>query len=73
MKLRKAQTDIETCLREEAENNEKMNGVNMDMLEEKPALITQQTKIFREKAQTEGVLSELKVSLILILYVGNQA
>lgn len=63
MKLRKAQADIENCLKEEAENNEKMNGVNMDMLEEKPALITQQTKLFREKAHTEGELSQLKVNI----------
>ncbi|XP_063825503.1 DNA repair protein RAD50 [Ostrinia nubilalis] len=60
MKMRKAQTEIENLLKEETENNEKMNGANMEMLTEKPALITQQTKLFREKAQNEGVLSELK-------------
>lgn len=62
MKLRKAQSEIEHCLKEEIENNEKMSGANMEMLTEKPALITQQTKLFREKAQTEGQLGELKVS-----------
>ncbi|KAG6456966.1 hypothetical protein O3G_MSEX010045 [Manduca sexta] len=63
LKLRNAQTDIENCEKEDAEINEKLNGLNRDELTEKESLISQQTKIFREKAQTEGMLSELKERL----------
>ncbi|XP_049873545.1 DNA repair protein RAD50 [Pectinophora gossypiella] len=56
LKLRKAQTEIENCAKEEAEINEKLSGVNTEMLEEKGPLITQQTKLFREKAQNEGLM-----------------
>ncbi|XP_061383704.1 DNA repair protein RAD50 [Danaus plexippus] len=60
IKLRKAETEIETCNKELVEINDKLKGVNTDMISEKEPLIMKQTKIFREKAQTEGQLEELK-------------
>ncbi|CAH0398401.1 unnamed protein product [Chilo suppressalis] len=60
LKLKKIEIEIEKLLKEEETNNEKMNGVNKDMISEKPALITLQTKKFREKANIEGSLSELQ-------------
>lgn len=62
LKLRKAQKEIETCEKDLAVISEKLSGVNTDMISEKGPLITEQTQIFREKAQTEGQLSELKVT-----------
>lgn len=62
MKLRDTHKEIEKFQKDESEVNEKLNGINRDQLSEKEALITQQTKLFREKAQTEGGLDELKVS-----------
>ncbi|CAH2096295.1 unnamed protein product [Euphydryas editha] len=63
LKLRTAQKEIETCEKELADINEKLSGVNVEMISEKEPLIIQQTKIFREKAQTEGKLGELKERL----------
>ncbi|XP_038209625.1 DNA repair protein RAD50 [Zerene cesonia] len=63
LKLRKAQTEIETCEKDLADINEKLSGVNTEMLSQKEELISKQTKIFREKAQTEGMLGEMKESL----------
>ncbi|XP_026327377.1 DNA repair protein RAD50 isoform X2 [Hyposmocoma kahamanoa] len=62
-KLRKAQTEIENCAKDEAELNEKLAGVNMEMLSEKEELISKQTKIFREKSEIQGLLKELHVRL----------
>lgn len=64
-KLRKAQTQIENCAKDEAELNEKLSGVNMEMLGEKEELISKQTKIFREKSEIQGLLKELHVKYIL--------
>lgn len=64
-KLKKALTEIEKCAKDEAELNEKLAGVNMDMLGEKEELITKQTKIFREKSEIQGLLKELHVKYIL--------
>lgn len=61
LQLRKAQTEIENYEKEDAELNEKLNGINREELNEKQSLISQQTKLFREKATLEGRLSELKV------------
>lgn len=63
-KLRKAQTEIENCAKDEAELNEKLAGVNMEMLSEKEELISKQTKIFREKSEIQGLLKELHVNTI---------
>ncbi|XP_045773017.1 DNA repair protein RAD50 [Maniola jurtina] len=63
LKLRKAQAEIEKCEKELVEINEKLSGVNMEMIAEKEPLITKQTMIFREKAQNEGKLNELKERL----------
>ncbi|XP_047503353.1 DNA repair protein RAD50 [Pieris napi] len=63
LKLRKAQAEIETSEKELAEVNEKLSGVNTETLSEKEELISKQTKIFREKAQNEGKLGELKERL----------
>lgn len=63
LKLRTAQKEIETCEKELTDINEKLSGVNVEMISEKEPLIIQQTKIFREKAQTEGKLGELKVCI----------
>ncbi|KAM3965158.1 DNA repair protein rad50 [Aphomia sociella] len=63
LNMRKAQEEIENCHKEEIKNNEKMNGVNTDSLSEKESLITKQTKLFREKAQMEGSLSQLQTRL----------
>ncbi|XP_050682085.1 DNA repair protein RAD50 [Leptidea sinapis] len=63
MKLRKAQAEVESCEKELAEVNDKLSGVDTGMLCQKEELISNQTKIFREKAQTEGKLSELKKTL----------
>ncbi|CAG9786668.1 unnamed protein product [Diatraea saccharalis] len=63
LSLRKIEAEIENLLKEEEKNNEKMNGVDRDMISEKPALITLQTKKMRERAQIEGSLSELKERL----------
>ncbi|XP_059049684.1 DNA repair protein RAD50 [Achroia grisella] len=62
-KLRKTQEDIENCHKDEVKNNERMSGVNMDSLSEKEALISKQTKLFREKAHLEGSLNEQQVRL----------
>lgn len=64
-KLRKAQTEIENCAKDEAELNEKLAGVNMEMLGEKEELISKQTKIFREKSEIQGLLKELHVKYII--------
>lgn len=61
LKLRKAQTEIEKCEKELVEINEKLSGINTESIAEKESLISEQTKLFREKAQTEGQLGELKV------------
>ncbi|XP_046965547.1 DNA repair protein RAD50 [Vanessa cardui] len=63
LKLRTAQKEIETCEKDLADIKEKLSGVNVDMISEKEPLIIKQTKIFREKAQTEGKLDELKERL----------
>ncbi|KAI5644327.1 rad50 zinc hook motif domain-containing protein [Phthorimaea operculella] len=63
LKLRKAQTEIESCAKEEAEVNEKLSGVNADMLQEKEPLIQQQTTLFREKAQLEGRVKQMNDDL----------
>ncbi|XP_053609977.1 DNA repair protein RAD50 [Plodia interpunctella] len=62
-KLRKAQEEIEKCKVAQQKNDENMSGLNREMLSEKEPLITQQTKIFREKAQTEGKLGQLNITL----------
>ena len=63
MKLRKALKEIESGEKDLSDINERLGGVNMDMISEKQPLITKQTQIFREKAQTEGQLGGLKVTL----------
>lgn len=65
-KLRKAQTEIENCAKDEAELNGKLAGVNMEMLGEKEELISKQTKIFREKSEIQGLLKELNVNTYLL-------
>lgn len=62
LKLRNTKCEIEKCGKDDAEINEKLNGINREMLSEKEPLITQQTKLFREKANNEGKLNEMKVS-----------
>ncbi|XP_063536306.1 DNA repair protein RAD50-like isoform X2 [Cydia strobilella] len=63
LKLRKAQTEIASCDKELAEINEKMSGVNVDMISEKGPLINKHTQLLREKAVTEGELIEIKKRL----------
>ncbi|KOB65036.1 DNA repair protein RAD50, partial [Operophtera brumata] len=53
--------EIEKCEKEDVEINEKLSGINREMLTEKEPLITQHTKLFREKANVEGSLNEMKV------------
>lgn len=61
--LRKAQTEIENCEKEDAELNEKLSGINRDSLTEKESLIGQQDKLIREKENLNGRLKELHLSL----------
>ncbi|KAJ0176692.1 hypothetical protein K1T71_007871 [Dendrolimus kikuchii] len=61
--LRKAQTEIENCEKEDAELNEKLSGINRDSLSEKESLIGQQDKLIREKENLNGRLKELNLSL----------
>lgn len=42
--------------------NEKMSGVNMEMIAEKEPLMAKHNEVFKEKLQTEGLLRGLKVS-----------
>lgn len=65
LKLRNTKTEIEKSQKEDTEINEKLNGINREMLTEKEPLITQQTKLFREKANIEGSLSEMRVTIII--------
>lgn len=61
--LRKAQTDITNWQKQDDELNEKLNGINKEELNEKESLIIKQTKLFQQKAECTGALSELKKSL----------
>lgn len=70
LKLRSAQSEIAACEKELNEINEKMSGVNMNMISEKGPLINKHTQLLREKATTEGELNEIKVSSLLPL--GNR-
>ncbi|KPI94471.1 DNA repair protein RAD50 [Papilio xuthus] len=63
LKLRKAQTEIANSESELAALNEKLNGVNMDMIAEKEPLMTKHEDFFKEKLQTEGLLRGYKERL----------
>ncbi|KAI8436710.1 hypothetical protein MSG28_010194 [Choristoneura fumiferana] len=63
LKLRSAQSEIAACEKELTEINEKMSGVNMNMISEKGPLINKHTQLLREKATTEGELNEIKKRL----------
>ncbi|XP_073943978.1 LOW QUALITY PROTEIN: DNA repair protein RAD50-like [Choristoneura fumiferana] len=63
LKLRSAQSEIAACEKELNEINEKMSGVNMNMISEKGPLINKHTQLLREKATTEGELNEIKKRL----------
>ncbi|XP_068633110.1 DNA repair protein RAD50-like [Battus philenor] len=65
LKLRKAQTEIGNCEKELTALNEKMSGVNMDMIAEKEPLMAKHEEIFKEKLQTEGLLRGFKDRLKL--------
>ncbi|CAH2048564.1 unnamed protein product, partial [Iphiclides podalirius] len=56
LNLRKAQNEIANCEKEMAALNEKMSGVNMDMIAEKEPLMSKHDEVFKEKLQTEGLL-----------------
>ncbi|CAK1580166.1 unnamed protein product [Parnassius mnemosyne] len=60
LKLRKAQTEIANCEKELAALNEKLSGVNMEMIAEKEPLMAKHEEIFKDKLQTEGLLRGYK-------------
>lgn len=62
LKLRNAQKECENCAKDLTEVEEKLSGVDVEMIKEKEPLIQQQTQLFKEKAETEGRLKELKVN-----------
>ncbi|GBP22396.1 DNA repair protein RAD50 [Eumeta japonica] len=61
-KLRKIQEEAKKHEKEIADIEEKIKDINLDTLSEKE-LVMKQTKMFREKSQLEGQLSELKKRL----------
>ncbi|XP_048478309.1 DNA repair protein RAD50 isoform X2 [Plutella xylostella] len=63
LKLRNAQKECENCAKDLTEVEEKLSGVDVEMIKEKEPLIQQQTQLFKEKAETEGRLKELKENL----------
>lgn len=63
LKLRNTKSEIEKCEKDDAEINEKLSGINREVLSEKESLISQQTKLFREKANTDGSLNEMRVKI----------
>ncbi|KPJ15214.1 DNA repair protein RAD50 [Papilio machaon] len=63
LKLRKAQTEIANSESELAALNEKLSGVNMDMISEKEPLMAKHEDLFKEKLQTEGLLRGYKERL----------
>ncbi|XP_072949132.1 DNA repair protein RAD50-like [Epargyreus clarus] len=63
LKLLTAQAGIVKHEEELKNINEKLSGVSVEMIAEKQPLLEQQTRLFREKAQNEGSLRELKEQL----------